>query len=41
MARACVIEFYSDDHAFDAVEPNLVSVEGHAYRLKDEPSGLK
>ncbi len=41
MARACVMEFYSDDHAFDAIEPNLVSVGGHAYRLMDAPGGLK
>lgn len=41
MARACVLEFYATDNAFDAVEPHLVSVDDRAYLLKDAPEGLK
>lgn len=34
LARACVIEFYSNDQALDAIQPNLVAVDGRSYLLK-------
>jgi hypothetical protein len=41
LARACVVEFYSADHALDAIEPELIVIGGRAYKLKDAPARFK
>jgi hypothetical protein len=41
LARACVVEFYSTDHAVDGIQPELIVIAGRAYTLKDAPAHFK
>jgi hypothetical protein len=41
LARACVVEFHSNEQALEAIEPLSVAIDGRAYLLKDAPSGVK
>ena len=41
LARACVMEFYSNDQILDGIEPHSVAVGARTYLLKDAPQNLK
>lgn len=41
LARACVVEFYSNEQALEAIEPLSVAIDGRTYLLKDAPIDVK